>query len=276
MIVRSALIIALATTAAPPARACDLEEGQVRTAIDVVDGDTLLLDDRSELRLVGALRPAPPAAALAEADWPPAAEAKRTLMDMVLGRPLMLQTEGRATDRYGRRQGQAFVLRDGVWEWVQGRMVEEGEARATSFADARTCAAELVALEAAARDAGIGLWANPAYAVREAWKSGALTRDLGSYQIVEGLVKEAVDRKRRIYLDFGTDWREDFSVSIEPRDRHLFEEAGVDLLALTGKRVRVRGWIESASGPTIRLTLPEQLEVLEGAAPGDATPSSAP
>jgi len=47
----------------------------------------------------------------------------------------------------------------------------------------------------------------------------------------------------RIYLNFGDDWRTDFTVSVAPVDNDLFEEAGIDLLSLAGQRIRIRGWL---------------------------------
>ena len=41
-----------------------------------------------------------------------------------------------------------------------------------------------------------------------------------------------------------------------------FEAAGIDTLAYRGRRVRVRGWLESYNGPMIEATHPAQIEVL--------------
>jgi hypothetical protein len=66
----------------------------------------------------------------------------------------------------------------------------------------------------------------------------------------------------RIYLNFGDDWRSDFTISIDRKDVPAFPAAGIDVKALAGKRVWVRGWIEWRSGPMIAATHPEQLELL--------------
>ena len=72
----------------------------------------------------------------------------------------------------------------------------------------------------------------------------------------------AVVIKGRAYLNFGQDWRTDFTFSISPRDRRRFEQQGVDLAGLAGRRVRARGWVTLRNGPLIQLTHPEQLEIL--------------
>jgi hypothetical protein len=66
----------------------------------------------------------------------------------------------------------------------------------------------------------------------------------------------------RVYLNFGRVWREDFTVVIERPGLRIFETAGIDPLSLDNMVIRVRGWIESADGPRIEVTHPEQIEVL--------------
>lgn len=247
---------------ASPVSACTLPQGPARAVVLVIDGDTLLLDDQTKLRLTGALAPSPPNTETQPGDWPPAAAAKAALERYVTGQSLLLEFGGRKADRYGTQLAQVFVASDAGEYWLQGRMVEEGLARAYSFPDNHGCAAELVQLEAAARALGRGLWANPAYAVREAAKTRELMRYLGSYQLVEGVVADVGASKGNVYLNFGADWHTDFTASVQPRDRQKFEKAGIDLTALKGKHIRVRGWIESANGPSIRVTHPEQIELV--------------
>ena len=65
----------------------------------------------------------------------------------------------------------------------------------------------------------------------------------------------------RIYLNFGADWRTDFTVRIDERFADRFDVE--DLEALESYRVRVRGVIVDENGPMIRLAYPGRLEVLE-------------
>jgi micrococcal nuclease len=262
------IILEVWASLTPPAAACTLPQGPARAVVSVIDGDTLLLDDQTKLRLVGALAPAPPSPGTSDADRPPAAAAKVALQRYVAGQSLLLEFGGRKADRYGTQLAQAFVVDESGSFWLQGRLVEEGLARAYSFPDNHGCAAELVGLEAGARVLGRGLWANSAYAVRDAAKPRELLRYLGSYQLVEGVVADVGASKGRVFLDFGLDWHTDFTASLEPRDRQRFDKAGIGLADLKGRRLRVRGWIESANGPAIRVTHPEQIEIV--AADGSA------
>jgi hypothetical protein len=76
-------------------------------------------------------------------------------------------------------------------------------------------------------------------------------------------VRSAAVVRGRGYLNFGDDWREDFTISIAPRDRRLFEDGGHPIEDYEGRLVRVRGWIKSFNGPMIEATHPEQIEILE-------------
>ena len=81
-------------------------------------------------------------------------------------------------------------------------------------------------------------------------------------QLVEGKVLKAARIKGRVYLNFGDDWKTDFTVTIGVPARRMFREAGTDPLSLEGKRIRVRGWLKRYNGPMIAATHPEQIEVV--------------
>ena len=50
--------------------------------------------------------------------------------------------------------------------------------------------------------------------------------------------------------------------TIAPDDMKLFRRAGFDPRTLTGKRVRVRGWVEKRNGPQIEIADPDAIEIL--------------
>ena len=55
----------------------------------------------------------------------------------------------------------------------------------------------------------------------------------------------------------------DFTVTVTPKDMRNFRAAKFDVKALAGKRVRVRGWIESYNGPEMEIATPAAIEVLD-------------
>jgi hypothetical protein len=66
----------------------------------------------------------------------------------------------------------------------------------------------------------------------------------------------------RAFLNFGPDYKTDFTIAIAKRDFRNFGR-GFDPKRYAGQSVRVRGWVEAINGPNIDVTHPEQIEVLE-------------
>jgi len=79
---------------------------------------------------------------------------------------------------------------------------------------------------------------------------------------VEGRVMDVAVVRGRTFLNYGSDWRSDFTVSIAARDWRRFEDSGISADDYLGRRIRVRGWLKSRNGPMIDVTHPEQIEVL--------------
>ena len=66
-----------------------------------------------------------------------------------------------------------------------------------------------------------------------------------------------------IYINFGRRWSQDFAVTILKRNQRTFSAAGLEPDKLTGRRIRVRGWIEERGGPRVEAASPAQIEVAE-------------
>ncbi len=234
-----------------------LEIAETESVVEIVDGDTLVLADGRQVRLVGLQAPKLPLGRPGFKAWPLAEEAKAALAELALGRAVTLGYGGRLIDRHGRALAHLF---DEAGVWIQGALIDRGMARVYSFADNRALVPKLLARERAARTAARGIWALRAYAVRDA---AAVPARLSGFELVEGRIVDAATVRKRTYLNFGADWRSDFTITIAPRTRRLFEAEGIDPLNYQGKRVRVRGWLKSYNGPLIEATHPEQIEVIE-------------
>ena len=232
-------------------------DGTARVA-EIIDGGTVLLDDGETVRLAGIQAPRPGRGEAGSGASRLAAEARQALASLVQGRRVGLAFGGTPRDRYGRLRAHLVRTSDGAW--IQGALLGAGLARVHSLVDDRTAVAAMLVHERRARTGRLGLWAEPRYRVRGAGEAGG---GLRSFQLVEGRVVAAAVVKGRGYLNFGADWREDFTVSIAPRDRRRFEAEGVAVQDYEGRLVRVRGWIDSFNGPMIEATHPEQIEVLE-------------
>ena len=222
----------------------------------VIDGDTFGLADGREVRLTGIQAPKLPLGRPNFTEWPLAREAKQALQDLALGEWVALYGDENTEDRYRRILAHG-VRDDGVW--LQGAMVERGMARVYTFADNRRMAHALYGLEQKARQARHGLWALRHYAIRSS-RPDELSEDVGTFQVVEGRVVDAAKVRSRIYLNFGDNYRTDFTASIDRSVWSLFDDTGRDALMFEGQSIRVRGWIKDFNGPLIDITHPEQIE----------------
>lgn len=256
---RSLLAILFLIWGTAPVAAGPLVERGKAVVTAVVDGDTVLLDSAidgsNEVRLVGLQAPKLPLGRKGFKKWPLADQSKATLEELVLGRAVVLKSGGRGMDRHGRLLAHIFVGS----QWVQGAMLSRGMARVYSFADNRAAVTDMLALEAQARTAGRGIWANSWYDLRNPEN---LDRLIGTFQLVEGVVFDAATVRGRTYLNFSENWREDFTVSLDKKAFALFGDAGVDPLSFRNKTIRVRGWLTKRNGPMIEVTHPEQIELL--------------
>lgn len=232
-----------------------LVSGGTATVVEIVDGDTLRLDDGEQVRLVGLQAPKLPLGRPNFKAWPLGNESKTALARLTLRKSLQLSFGGRKRDRHGRLLAHLHTS-DGTW--IQGEMLRLGWARVYTFHDNRRLVDQMLRLEQAARRAKRGIWAHAFYGLRSA---DNLRGDIDSFQLVEGRVRAVATVKGRTYLNFGNDWRRDFTIMVAGKDRRRFTVRR--LAALEGRLVRVRGWLRWRNGPMIDVTHPEQIEVLE-------------
>jgi endonuclease YncB( thermonuclease family) len=243
-------------TAAPPDRfGCALAVTRTVAAVAVIDGDTVKTD-QGLLRLAGIEAPKPDGFGGRELAGTAAAALERR----VVGQTLQLAEVGSGPDRYGRVHAQVF-LGDGTW--LQAELVGVGLARVRPLVGEEACVSGLLAAESAARSAARGIWADGQYRPRDA-NDPSLSQQNGIYEIVEGRVLSVGHGSYMAFLDFGPDYRRDFSVMIPPSVAKSLAEAGLPVDAFKGRLLRVRGVIEESGGPAIRVYHPTAIEVLDG------------
>ena len=252
-----------ADTPAPVVACAGLIPGPARTVVRIIDGETVGLDDGGELRLIGILAPRAIDVGAKPGAWPWEGKTRDALQALVLGKSVELGFGGERLDRYGRLQAQVHLIEGDQRRWVQGHLLSQGLARATTVAGNRACANELLAAERAAREAGRGLWAEAAYQVRQADRPTELAGYRTTFQIIEGRIARVAFVRGVIHLNFDRNWRQAFSVSLRNADRGLLGVSAGDPKALEGRQVRVRGWIEGRVSPAIDLSSGGLIEVLE-------------
>ena len=162
------------------------------------------------------------------------------------------------SDRYGRLAAQAYINN----EWLQGQLLQQGKVLADARGLRGTCLAAIRHAERAGETSGAGLWVDGSAKI-PAQNLEALAEKTGSLVLIEGQVLSVGNRSRRLYLNFGQKWSEDFTVSVVKKGRGAFKGDIARLVLLKGKSVRVRGILEERQGPLIRLFDEAQIEIID-------------
>jgi endonuclease YncB( thermonuclease family) len=263
---------AAAQDAAAPAIACGGEVITQAAVSGVIDGRTLLLNDGRQVRLAAIEVPAVPVAAGSEDSPERVGKAAKAALDaLTVGDQVLLRQADAGLDhnldRYGRLVAYVYAQRDGVELFAQGALIEAGLARAAGRIDGKSCAEELLAGEKAARAGKLGLWGDPYYDVLNADTPVDVLAQRGRFALVEGQVVSVRQSGATIYVNFGRRWSESFAVTISKRNERSFAAAGLDVMSLAGRRIRVRGWVEArgADGnvPWMQALRPEQIEIAD-------------
>lgn len=99
-----------------------------------------------------------------------------------------------------------------------------------------------------------GLWANPCCGVIAPADTERLTQH---WRVVQGRIVSVTARRDVTYLNFGADWKTDFTVILPARlARTLSPESWA------GSLIEVRGWIHWRNGPAITVDVPEQIRLI--------------
>jgi endonuclease YncB( thermonuclease family) len=229
----------------------------------VVDGRSFLLEDGREVRLPGIEVPLPPLVGEAGAPVEPGTAARAALQAMLAGQTVEFRHELAAADRYGRILAHGYFTSGGVQKSAAHEMVAAGYARVSAHVGDMACAAELLAREREARQRNVGLWREAYYSVVGAENRAGLLAQRGRFIVAEGKVVSVRERGGTIYVNFGRRWSETLTVTIPKRNERIFTAAGLPLRSLANQRLRVRGWMEERTGPSIEAVRPEQIEIAE-------------
>ena len=168
---------------------------------------------------------------------------------------LFVSSVAKRPDRYDRWVG--FLVRGADDEPRQIEWLREGLGYADPVGLKAACGAALLAAEAEARAAKRGLWRRGGL---ERATDPTLAERTGRFAVVEGRIETVGDRARTIYLNFGTFWRQDFTVRVEKRDLKRHPELVARLGRAEGRTIRVRGTLELRDGPFMRVRDAGQIE----------------
>ncbi|MFG1373369.1 hypothetical protein V5F32_14435 [Xanthobacter oligotrophicus] len=239
----------------------DRLEGVSGLAADWSDAGALILSDGRRLVPEGI---ALPSRLASDAALPRAAErAARTALASCLVRPA-----AERTDRHGRLSAAGWMAcpaRNGpAEEDLATALLRAGAGYAQPTAKDEGCLAQRLAAETQARTARRGIWAEPA-AVAPAADEEAMAIRSGLFTVAEGRVLAAGGTRDRIFINFGSSWRQDFTAMMEREDFATIMGDSLEPAMLHGTLVRVRGVVRAEGGPAIMLRRPGEIALLAGA-----------
>ena len=182
----------------------------------------------------------------------------------VLGAAATLYPGELLQNRYGQIPAHV-VLDDGTW--LQEKLVREGKALAMpSYESRMDYLGPLLSAERLAREHKAGIWSPGREVVVCADDA---KRAFDGFAIVRGRVLEAANVRGTTYLNFGEDYRKDFTVKISKKTLKILPE---DIRRLAeernpGQLVEVRGYVFYSGGPMIEVTSPAQITLSEESSP---------
>ncbi len=242
--------------AAPESGPCSLADATPATVAILDEDFEILLDDGRRVYLSGLEFPDPPELRRAAA---------ARIAQVRTGKDVFVRPLVAAPDRWRRIPALVFVA-DGEGPLVSlgALLLSEGHARFRPDPPAESCAEAYLGAEAAGRAAGLSLWTYPDYAIVKISPEVNPDFEVLSHRkgmvLVEGAVFSVGEAGGVVYLNFGQKRSRDFAVVISKRNLVMFEKKGVVPRALAGRRVRVRGLIDTYSGPRMDIASPAQLE----------------
>lgn len=228
----------------------------------VLDGLTILLKDNKIIRLSSLDIP--------DFAYPEGGTfnmAAKEALGMLLpsGSEVLIYQTRKAKVGRTNRMGQELahlVKKDGEI-WINGELVRHGYARAMPSDANPDMTEELYAMEEQARAKNLALWGPDGWPVLSPDNAA---EGIGEYRLVVGTVESAATVKNNLYLNFGKNWKEDFTVMVPPSVRRDLARRGIDPQSLTHHKIRARGFIRSYNGPYMELENDLRLEFADPAA----------
>jgi micrococcal nuclease len=199
--------------------------------------------------------------------------AREFLGERLLGRDADLILLAGGTDRWGRTVADLVVAdpRGGSAGSVTAALLRAGYVRVRPDFETRGCAAERLAMEAEAREGGLGIWRDPEFAVIQSSNFAELQRRNGRFVVIEGMVRRVGFARSRLYLELAP--RDGPTIVVARKLEKALAREGRPVGALVGQTIRTRGALDDRFGPRIEVADPAMIEVARRSdAPGEAKP----
>ena len=223
--------------------------------VRVIDGDTIVITGGERIRYIGIDAPE-----VNEVFYQEAKDKNRELVEGKNIRFVVCKYEQR--DNYGRLL--AWVYTGDIF--VNELLVKEGYAKIFIIPPCGTeKQEEFKNYEKEAKDKGLGLWVMDGKLTEQNEKpihAETAAQYIGKTKAVSGKVINVFDRGKAIFLNFGADYKKDFTAVIFNKDIGRFKGKGIDPVNFyKGKEVFVIGKIIEYNGPEIVVKNPSQIKI---------------
>lgn len=244
---------------------CPGEEPRKARAISVSKDAEIVLDTGTKLRLADVYLPR----TLEKGEL---AEATAAFLEAGLaGRDISFFETGKP-DRYRNVAAHVLIPLDGGgYDWLQRRIVQSGtgafmpdplrEQPEAGGCDGEEMRKRLLEYDRERLEA-VYPEPDPALAIHAADDAGLWRRE-GHFVIVEGRVLKKYNARQAVLLNFGNNWKDDFTAALSPAAYTFIGNRYKSLLDIKGKRIRLRGFLDLYNGPYMRIDHPLQMELLD-------------
>ena len=162
-------------------------------------------------------------------------------------------------NRMGHKLGHLVIKQD--QQWVQGALLARGLAFVKTIPKSTDLLSEMSLIEDKARNKNLGMWAKDSpYRILTVEET---SNRIGDYAIIEGVVQKVAVVRNTIYLNFGSNWKTDFTIMIPSSLRRDFAKENIQLMSLANKSIRVRGNLRKYNGPLIELDNTANLQIIK-------------
>lgn len=155
---------------------------------------------------------------------------------------------------------EAYLVRADDGLWAQEELVKFGYAFAYPTFSHNDTAADLYKAEDHARVEKIGFWEEDQWQI---FNEQTIVDVKDRFAIIEDKIEKVAVKNNTIYLNFGNDWRNDLTVSMDSSMRRQFSKAGINVTQLGGKTIRARGWTREYNGPFLEVMDHSQLQIID-------------
>ena len=200
-----------------------------------------------------------------------AALVRTRLQSRLVGHAITYARLSPKPDRWQRLPAIVFATGAAANPSLQQELLSKGLVQ-VHIAPLMPCLTAWRAAEQAARDNGLGLWADDDHAEIDPTLKNAFAHLQGHEIVVRGRVDSVETKGYRTYIRFGPRRYHDFEVSIIKPDLKRFLRAGKPPQALKGHIIRVRGRLSTKFGPQIEVARPQAVEITDSGGSWPAQP----